>query len=517
MMRRPLDIDLGELNQTCSTLLFQSFHKAGISPIWANAQGGPKGGAVFFYYDGHSTCLRVLPRSPKFFHGSLRGNLFSHADATTLSHALIRTLKSIRRGYSDFFAPELNSGPVGLILKDTLKPGDFDFAEIHTSLAPDELYASLPWPFIPQVHFPLGQFTSAGMRAPYSGSAAQEPLRAINSAVELVALGACLDLTVDDTLLILDWLEALSQGQTDRPLPRYSENISRAIIPCFAGGFQGLVFAFFQNLPTQLEAFALGQLQHFAATLGQGIGAYRQRRFNQATNAASSLTDYLHALIAICPPMDHIVCVNGKERVGVRLQREGSYLAGYRLLHDKALTEAFEAPDNEWLTGEDESGIKALIKLPGDIPALHPAFTLLRLRPVVSQAPFEIKPATGVLTRTELGALRHQLRGQVHHDRGALAAARRLFAVDQVLKNYEQGEVILSNAKARAYLADTLGRDVSGYHVAGKAAAKFIADAQKMLPNKLSFDAPSAHGIRVRWRPEHHPPLKSEQFQSTDG
>ena len=64
MMRQPLDFDLGELNYTCSTYLFQNFARAGIALMWAKEALGPKGGAVFFYYDGHSTCLRVMPNAP---------------------------------------------------------------------------------------------------------------------------------------------------------------------------------------------------------------------------------------------------------------------------------------------------------------------------------------------------------------------------------------------------------------------------------------------------------------------
>ena len=58
--------EFGEINQECSTRLFENLAGLGIQPWWASS-GPIKGGAVFLYYDAVHTCVRALPNCPRFF------------------------------------------------------------------------------------------------------------------------------------------------------------------------------------------------------------------------------------------------------------------------------------------------------------------------------------------------------------------------------------------------------------------------------------------------------------------
>ena len=143
-------------------------------------------------------------------------------------------------------------------------------------------------------------------------------------------------------------------------------------------------------------------------------------------------------------------------------------------------------------------------------------FTLLRSLPQIMRVPYSVPDKIKTLSRTDLGVLLHQLRRQVHdakEARGGLTAAKRLFLVDLVLRQFDKGEVILSNGKAREYVAKALGKDIGSYHVAGKAARTFAASIEKILPNRFSFEPAPPHGVRVNWRPLSDPEGESEEFQ----
>jgi hypothetical protein len=105
------------------------------------------------------------------------------------------------------------------------------------------------------------------------------------------------------------------------------------------------------------------------------------------------------------------------------------------------------------------------------------------------------------LHRAELGSLYHGLQRQIRDGRGAFAASKKLFLVEAALHNFDVGEAVLSNNKARQYTEHVLGKPNPGYHVAGKAAKKFEEDIGKMVPQRFVFEPVSTHSVRVRWRP----------------
>jgi hypothetical protein len=260
------------------------------------------------------------------------------------------------------------------------------------------------------------------------------------------------------------------------------------------------VFGFFNRLPISLERFVIDQLQQFAATVGEHLAYRREQEYVQALRSCSGLTGYADALLALLPPVEHLLCVTGKERLGLKLQCEDSFFAGYRPLRGESLDTAFKDPSNRLINlAENEARVQTYVKMLPDNDALSPIFTLMRVKPWLSRLTCPMPDAAQPLTRTELGELLHGLRRQVKEARGAIAACKKLFLIDHVLRNYDQGEVTLSNRRARDYAGTVLGKSIAGYHIAGKAAAKFEADIHKMLPNRFTFELVSSHSIRIRW------------------
>jgi hypothetical protein len=160
--------ELGELYLACSTHLFENFERAGIAHWWENKSDAPKGGAIFTYYDADKTCLRLMSNAPKLFESAINSDLISHAQARLLTHELLTTLGLLLDGYSGFFAAEIRSGPVGQSLRYAAEPQARSILAAHHNLGPDQLYAAMPWPLVPEVHFKLCTFSPAEFGDPMS-------------------------------------------------------------------------------------------------------------------------------------------------------------------------------------------------------------------------------------------------------------------------------------------------------------------------------------------------------------
>lgn len=515
-MRRHIQ-KLGETYLTCSTHLFSNFARRGIAHWWEDKPGAPKGGAVFAYYDAEHTCLRLMPKAPQFFQAALRNNLISHADATRLGREYMATLGTLLEGYTGYFSPELRSGPIGQSARHAAEPANLGLFEAHHYLGPDEIYAEMPWPLMPRLHFELSTFAPAGIRASYIGEAAQNNLQAMTIAVDLLTWGPSLNLTPEMISAVLEWLRG-TRDINDFPEPREQPDVDlrKILVPSYTGGFQGVAFGIFGNLPSSLEPFVLSQMQQFSATIGEHLAYEREQDRALALDRSSSLADYATAFIGVLPPVEHAVFTSKGERVGFALRAEDNYLAGYRYLQGDALAAAYEDNDNDSLTTHGRAGeIQIQVKMPADATSLSPVFTAIRLRPRMSLLPPLSADEFQPLSRSKLGELYHALRRQLNEGRGALAASKKLLLIELALQNFDKGEVTLSNSKARQYTEDALGKPVAGYHVAGKAAKKYEQDIRKLAPDVFVFEAVSQNVIRVRWRPNLERVEGSRRLQST--
>jgi hypothetical protein len=493
--------ELGEIYLTSSTHLFENFARAGIAHWWENKPDAPKGGAIFTYYDAEKTCLRLMPNAPKFFQTSVRHNLISHATAHDLGHELLTTLGVLLEGYTGFFASEIRSGPIGRGIRHASDPNARSILAAHQHHGPDELYAAMPWPLMPEHHFRLGNFSPAG-RDDYIEEACQIPLRAMSIGIDLVTCGAGAHMPVENLTSRLEWMKGRRRSRLALNDESDTE-LRKIVLPCFTGGFQGVTFGLFRHLPADLEQFAISQLQQFSACIGEQVAKRRELDVATVLAHASNLTEYAEALMKLLPPVEHAVFAARGEKAGFKLNREANYLAGYRALRREELAAACADPDNELLfTAEDDRQPRIYVKFPNDPEALSPVFTLLRLRARMSELPsLTVTRDVQQLSRTELGLFRHALRRQIDEGRGALAASKKLFLVEAVLQDFDLGETTLTNSKARQYMERSLGKPHLGYQVAGKAARKFEEDIKKMVPQRFLFEAHSAHSVRVRWRP----------------
>jgi hypothetical protein len=319
-------------------------------------------------------------------------------------------------------------------------------------------------------------------------------------ATDLVTWGAGLEL--QSIVEFLNWMTA--KPRTRPPLARDDHfDWQKVLIPCFVGGFQGIAFGLFCKLPPELEQFAISQLHQFSSTVGSALARHRERVGALALSRASTLPEYAQAFKKMLPPTEHIVLAAGGEKIGFKLEREHDHLAGYRMLRGEEVAAALADMQNVKLAPSGTDGQPQIYaKFSADTDTLSPVFTLLRLRPNIAGLPaFASTERVQALNRAELGLRYHGLQRQIKEGQGALAASKKLFLVEAALREFDAGETVLSNNKARQFTERALGKPNPGYHVAGKAAKKFEEDIKKMMPQRFVFEAVSAHSVRVRWRP----------------
>ena len=489
---------LAKLYLSCSTHLFKNLAEEGIA-YWWDKTDQPKGGSAFFYYDSIYTCLRLMPNAPRFFTSSVKSGIVSAADADLLSRELLRTSHQLLERYTGCFAEELKTGIIGESIRRGGDPDDLDLHDAHQTLTPDDFFANLPWPLIPREHFKDAQATPAGLRRNYIAEAAEEPLRAITIAADSVVFGSSLLLDAPRTIQqVFEVLRSEPGAVIANALPT-SDDLQKITVPCLVGGFQGIAFGIFQRLPERLQPYVTSQLQQFSATVGENIAALRAETSKAALINATCLWDYARALLGLLPPTDHLVCVRGKEKVGLRLIREGQYLGGYRKMGATNVDQVLLDRQSQRLNTPDAE-IQIIVRLARDCGNISPMFTLLRMRPQIDSMPMLSAENLEPLTQTELAAIHMGLRRQLKQSRGAIAATKKLFLIETVLQHYDRREITLSNAMAKEFAERTLGRTVAGYHVTGKAARKFETDVQKLAPRRFSFQRVSTTAIRVTWR-----------------
>lgn len=499
MLRHELE-KFGEFYLTCSTHLFQKLTDIGVMPWWRKAQGEPKGLVIFCYYDTVTTCLRLLPTSPRIFQASTRSGSISYQDAELLNKKLVETLSKLLLPYAGFFQQELRKTPLSQIFKKLSEPDEFGLYEAHQRTGPDEFYANFPWPLLPALHFPPAIFLPAGFRQDYIKTTIFSPLRAATIALDLVTHGPGLNLRPADIISVLDWL---TDDPSGHPFPlQDSQNLKKIVIPAYSGGLQGIAFGMFKDLPVAIEPKIAALLTQFVTTVGEALARERENTFLGAKT--SGLHEYALSYLRIVPPLEHIIFLTRSRKIGFKITKENDYLSGYVELTDRALSDAISDPLNYTIKSEEhDNDIGIRVKAMDGMDGLSSLFTLLRIyTPATSFKLNEENAQITPLGRSDIGAALHGLRRQVAEGRGANAASKKIFLLDCVLQNYSRAQVTLTNQKSRDYIENILGKGAGNYHITGKASKKFENDVQKLLPNCFVFEQVSAHAIRVRWQPK---------------
>ena len=502
------DLDLGELHQACSTRFLRKIAELGISPWYdkRTSRADSRGVALFARYDGQHACLRMLPNAPRYFQTSLLKGMISTDEANRMLRRLLEFCRNVVPKYDGYFSHELKMGRIANILRQAENLDDYDLYQAHHGLLPDELFANLPWPCLPEKHFRSSVFGASGLEPEVAEAVASQPLRALGIAVDFICMGPGTGLPCDAIMSIFDALE----GGGDQFFAKgaYGEQratVQRIVLPCLIDGFQGLTIGIFSSLPPKHQDQVLRQLLQFNETLGQKCAAIRRQEGMTMLEGASNPIEMARGILRLIPPSASVTVTDGEERAGFHMRLENDYWAGYEFTAVDELNSALdEEGDLTFSVSLHGRPVTISIRMLSGFDGLDPYLARLRmievLWPILSS--LRIKDIAQYLLLSEVITAHQGLLEQINKERGAHAACKLLYLMDAVLRRYSAGEVVIGNEGCRKFMADRLKRVPTGYQVCGKAAEKYESDITKLLPNRFTFETLNATKISVRWQPK---------------
>jgi hypothetical protein len=493
--------ELGDVSRECSLQLLKNFSKLGIS-AW-NSQDrvarGATGSAQFLRYHPLTTTFRTLPDAPRHFQAALKAGLLTSQQSQALSRRLLEFCRKKFAIYSGRFSAELDR-QLGQMVRRASDLYDHGLLDNDRHFLPDDLYAVMPWPCRPKKHF-NGDLGPIAVTANLI-TASKQPLIALSVGIDAVSVGPTAGLSAEHIHAILDILEGKSSY-----LPSgvsTANTLSKIALPSIVGGFQGLGIANFMNLADGHQQRVSNYVHQYTETIGQKCEELRRGEAEAILRRYDNLLDVARAFLIILPPTETIVVSKAKEVVGLELQREKDYWAGYEpIAKDKLSTRALDGETESFIATINGDRFQVRVNLVEDLQSLDPVLTRLRMKSTMRGITSSLDQSYSVPTikRNELATIHDNLERQIAENVKSRSAAKVLYLIEAVLKHYQDGEVRVHNEGCRKFMEEKLSEPASGYQVTGKSAGGYQRLVRKLVEEKLQFETPAGAVLRVKWRP----------------
>ena len=499
---RQIDLqELGETGRECSLQLLKNFSKQGILP-WNSLDrvaSGTTGSAQFLRYHPLTTSFRTLPDAPRHFQAALKAGLLTSQQSQTLSRRLLEFCRKKLTIYNGRFNTEVDR-QIGQMVRRAADLYDHGLLDNDRHFLPDDLYAAMPWPCRPHKHF-NGAFGPIALTANLM-AAAKQPLIALSVGIDAVSVGPTAGLTAEHIHAILDMLEG---KLSELPAGVSTTNtLSKIALPSIVGGFQGLAIANFMNLGDANQQRVSNYVYQYTETIGQKCEELRRREAEAILHGHDNLLDVARAFLIILPPTESIIVSKAKEIVGLELQREQDYWAGYEpSTKDRLSAPALQGEIENFLATINGDRFHVQVRLVEDLQSLDPVLTRLRMKSTMRRITSSLDQSYSLPTikRNELTVISDNLERQIAENIRSRSAAKVLYLIDAVLRHYQDGEVRVHNDGCRKFMQAKLGDPTVGYQVTGKSAGGYQRLLRKFVEEGLQFDTPMGAVLRVRWRP----------------
>jgi hypothetical protein len=501
--------ELDELNSRYTAQLFKEFAELGIHAWYDGSVSGPvcRGGAFFAVYDALETCFRLFPSSTRYFQASLLSGLISRQQARALSRLLVAFARRILPEYDGRFSGELKTNIIDEYLTRITDAADAYLFEAQKGLFPDALHAAIPV-MAAAGQFRQGEFGEIVFHRDEFAMNATHPLWALTSAAELISLGPGLNLSSRTISNVLDWLADGADRRSDggRASIYPGTRAERVVIPMFSYGLQGRMIGFFNNLPLETRKDVRIRLHQFGQHLAERSVLIRQRQLLETFEDVTGLGAFLRALIELISPIQHVVATSGGECVGYRMRAMGDFWAGHARLAGEEARALTRDPANHIVEVDLSSRrVRVYVKPWKEFAAFETAFAWLRTRENPRQVLVDplrqrrLRP----LVYPELKVVQATLQQQISEaGRGGHAACKILYLIESARAQYSKGELVLTNSRSQVFMRQKLEKiRISGYQVCGEALVRFIADVEKLLPQRFSFEPVASKAVLVRWIP----------------
>ena len=450
---------------------------------------GSRGTAIFAAFDPWDTCLRVVPRSFKYFRAAEKQGLVNVKDSLAITRSLIDCCSYLQQRYRGHFSyffdlPEIKPFMTSLLDDASL----LDTENVSASGAcADIFYATVPWPLRPRHHLISRTLPQISFQA----SQAAEPFTAINDAIEYASWGPWIGLSVTD---VCKFLSHLKTAVPPPPTHCYVLPGRRMIIPFFSQGFQGLVVGFFTGIDNGQAELVRTELLQFGQTLADRWSLLRWRHFWESLRNQGSPKQLIGAILQLVSPVSYVIIETSSGIEGYKLKDEETYWAGYRTLTSEEARMLSARPAELKLNGTLFPGSAVTIKLLPDYPMLDQEFTKARID-MLLHSPLELcmPMQKSSLTLDALKELRASLDTRSFDGPRSLSVRRQMYVLDKIIRNYPAGAVVVTNNELLRYLKTKTENIPSGYQISSHA-----DDIRKLLGPAATVER-SRNGIQIRW------------------
>ena len=483
---------LGELNSHFSLHLHKLLRENHKIHLWHESEGehfDKRGTAIFVAFDPWKTCLRVAPKSFKYFQASQRHGILTARQSLDLSMALIECCAAMQTAYNGAFAYFFENPNVQTFLRckgDRALLADTEMT-LGISCA-DAFYEALPWPLRPNHHliarnFPLITFDPSNVPDAFSG---------LSEAIEFTCWGPWIGFCVESITKILSTLQSNSIGQHPK-VPRISGY--RMIMPFFSNGFQGAIVGFFFGIDNTAAELIRSELMQFGQTLADKWALLRQQSFNQVIRNSGDPKQVAEGLLKIVSPVDYIVVDCAGRSAGYRLRREQSYFAGYERLRGLEIEKLKRADPDIFLPDAIAPLCTVRIKTLSGHTTLDKEFTRARLEMALHHLMPKTNGVAGErMTFDRLKAHHDDLQDKLSLGLGSHATHRQYYVIKKMIDSFGVGSAAITNHEVKTYFG-TLGDGyTSGYQISSHA-----LDVQKILKDDVEIRK-TRKGITISWK-----------------
>ncbi len=489
-IKRQLD-ELGVLNSVCLPRLHKLLRETHGLRLWPDdtTTNGSRGTAIFAAFDPWDTCLRIVPRSFRYFRTAERQGLVSFKDSLAISRSLIDCCSYLQQRYRGHFShffdlPEIKPFMGGQL--DDASLLDTESVAAGGACA-DIFYATVPWPLRPRHHLLSRTLPQISFQA----SQAAEPFTAITDAIEYASWGPWLGLSVTEVCNILSHLKTATPPP---PSQAYVLPGRRMLIPFFSQGYQGLVVGFFTGVGNDQAELVRTELLQFGQTLADRWSLMRWRRFWESLRKQDSPRQLASAILQLVSPVSYLIMETSSSIEGYKLRDEETYWAGYRTLSAEEARMLCTRPAEIKLNGTLLPGASVTIKLLPDYPMLDQEFTKARID-MLLHSPLELFTPVreSSLTLETLKEMRSSLDTRSNGGPRPLSQRRQMYVLDKIIKNYTTGAIAVTNSELLRYLKTKTDNVPNGYQISSHA-----EDITKLLGPGATVER-SRNGVQIRW------------------
>ncbi len=486
---------LGEINSSCTPHLHKLLRERNQISLWADEETKEKrrrGAAIFAAFDPWETCLRVSPRSFKYFRAAEKQGTISVRNALDISRTLLKSVSHLKSEYRGHFSYFFEQTEVVRFLN--CKEDNEHLLDLENTFGAcaDVLYEAVPWPVHPDRHLVAGTSTSISFDREPSAT----PIDALTDAIELASWGPWIGLPHAALRDLID-IHAQPNVSAHGELAQAGQKI---MIPFFSQGLQGVVVGLFIDIDDSTAQSIRTELLQFGQTMSDKWSILRNVYFWETVrDYRGDIIQLARALLHMISPVDYVIVEVEGRMEGYKLRKEDGYWAGYRRLKPDEVSSLKQDQQEAKITLENVILPKSLItiKTLPDNANLDAFFAKMRLEMLLRNplGLIQLSKRQDVTVDTVNDMIR-DMKAKLDAGHQSLSTYRQLYVLEKIAKHFRDGNVSVTNNDLKEYLGKFFGDGMkSGYQISSHG-----GEIEKLFETGITVEK-SRIGLNISWNP----------------